>query len=89
MENGKEFRSLADVEQWILQALFIHVIIMEDGANLSMFSVLFKEKVPSYSWVQKKRISNGTGDSLFSSIGQEYPFLQVSEIFLPRPAVSA
>ena len=25
----------------------------------------------------------------FSPIGQEYPFLQVSEIFLSRPAVSA
>ena len=27
--------------------------------------------------------------SHFSRIGQEYPFLQVSEIFLSRPAVSA
>ena len=25
----------------------------------------------------------------FSPIGQEYPFLQVSEIFLSRPAISA
>ena len=28
-------------------------------------------------------------DMFFSPIGQEYPFLQVSEIFLSRPAVSA
>ena len=28
-------------------------------------------------------------DKLFSPIGQEYPFLQVSEIFLSRPAISA
>ena len=26
---------------------------------------------------------------IFSPIGQEYPFLQVSEIFLSRPAISA
>ena len=32
---------------------------------------------------------NPTIDSIFSPIGQEYPFLQVSEIFLPRPALSA
>ena len=29
------------------------------------------------------------GDWIFSSIGQEYPFLQVSQIFLSRPANSA
>ena len=28
-------------------------------------------------------------DSTFSPIGQEYPFLQVSEIFLSQPAISA
>ena len=28
-------------------------------------------------------------DMYFSNIGQEYPFLQVSEIFLSRPAISA
>ena len=28
-------------------------------------------------------------EDIFLPIGQEYPFLQVSEIFLSRPAVSA
>ena len=28
-------------------------------------------------------------DCFFSPIGQEYPFLQVSEIFLSQPVVSA
>ena len=34
-------------------------------------------------------LSNRLQASCFSPIGQEYPFLQVSEIFLSRPAVSA
>ena len=33
--------------------------------------------------------SNRLSQIIFSRIGQEYPFLQVSEIFLSRPAISA
>ena len=37
---------------------------------------------PAFDWTV-------ADDMFFSPIGQEYPFLQVSEIFLSRPVVSA
>ena len=43
----------------------------------------------NFPFLSRNILSASAYEVYFSPIGQEYPFLQVSEIFLSRPAISA
>ena len=74
------------------------------GHNI-MFTFRNKKNISELSWLPNFILSSARNvfrthetkfllylamlEKFFSPIGQEYPFLQVSEIFLSQPAVSA